>query len=772
MVRKVLFILLGITLSTIVTAQSLISIVGDVSDLKSTEKLIGASIYTPDFRYHTSSNEFGAFQINVPDTCTYLLASYIGFKQDTLEINSTLHFLLEAENYLDSIFIQAPIIRQKQEVSGKISMPISIAEKLPQLFGSTDIMKSLALYPGIQSGVEGTSGLFIRGGGPGQNLILLDENKVYNNSHLYGFSSVFNPNVVKSVDLYKSGFPAQYGSRVSSILSINTIDGNSKKQETKITAGILESGISTHGPIKNLNATYVFAGRVFYLSAFTLPSLIRYNIGKNNSYRNYFFYDINGKVKFKIGKKQSVSLSYFQGDDNFSLRDRSSNEYSYESAVNWGSELMNIRYTNHVSKNHFVNFNILRNQYLYQLRNSTLSGIDIGEFKNLSKIVEYEINLKAEFRPNNNLKIEYGFNITNPRYSPFEIDTKINFADTSKTLSKKNSSTFYQQGYYVDMNIALPSNFTANIGARVDNYNVPSETKLYYSPRLKIQYYNKSHKFSFTYDKASQFEHLLSGNNGGVPSDIFIPSLEISPQLSDQYAIGYFKNFKKHNLSLNGDLFFRSLKNQILYLPDFYDLYLANSSFVDNLIKDGVGKVYGFEFFLRQEKTRFQYSFSYTFLYNTRVFPGFNEGKAFNSAFSRKHDLQLNFNYILKEKLNLNINFIYSSGHYITLPNTSYIDQNGYPTAIIDEWNGVKTRDYNRADIAIIYKYKKKKREVKWKFGIYNLYAYQNPMFYEYTFIGTFRNENGVSKPVESQSVIYGQSNFILIPSISYETKF
>lgn len=773
MLRKVLLLLFGVLSFLYSSSQELITYSGVVSDAETTEKLIGASIYTADYRYHSVTNTFGAFQINVPKHYTYLLTSYIGYRQDTINLEGTMDISLVPDNRLDSIVIQAPIIRQKQEIIGKISMPISVASRMPQLFGTTDIMKSLALYPGIQTGLEGTSGLYVRGGGPGQNLILLDENKVYNNSHLFGFSSVFNPNVVKSVDLYKSGFPAQYGNRLSSVLSINTIDGNSVKAETKISVGLLESGIVTQGPIKSLNATYVLAGRAFYLGAFTLPNLVRYNNGRIDNYVNYFFHDLNGKVKFRLDRNQTLSLSYFGGNDTYTIRNRSDNEYAFRSNAQWGSQLLNLRYSNHFFKRHFFNINLLRNSYLYSLANNVVTDYAVGDFDNTSFIKEYELNVKAQYRPVSSIMVDYGASISAPKYSPFHIKTKIVLDESIEKLEKSIEDTYLQHSYFVDIEYKNINGLSLRLGNRIDNYNIPSLSSLYYSPRAKIEYAGKTYKLSLTYDKTVQFEQLLSGNNGGVPSDIFVPSSEdILPQVSQQLALGYFKNFSQSNLSINGDVFYRFLENQIVYLPEFYDQYLSNSKYQDELITGGKGTVYGFEMFLRREMVRLQYALSYTYMHNTRQFSDFNDGKSFNASFARRNDFQFNINYIFTKKISLNLNFVYSSGHYITLPNKVYSSQTGYATGIISEWNSVKTRDYNRADIGLTYKYKKRKRDVIWKFGIYNFYAYQNPMFYEYSAVGFFREENGVPMPIESKSVIYGESNFIFIPSITYETKF
>lgn len=744
---------------------------GKVSDSETGEKLINASIYTIDHNTFAFTNEFGVYIINIPDTTEVLISHYLGYKSDTIRIKEYQDFHLQVSNNIDDVVIKASRIQRRQDQPGIISMPMSLSDQLPQLFGSNDVMRSLTMFPGVSSGIEGMTGLFVRGGGPGQNLILLDGNKIYNNAHLLGISSAINPMVVNSVDLYKGGFPAQYGTRTSSVIRINTKDGNSTKKKTHLSFGVLESNIATEGPIKSLNATYIIAARATYLGLITLPRYLGYQWGLIDNYYQYYFYDINGKIKFKLSEKQNLSIGYFRGDDTYKYAENFNNE-NYFARINWGNELSNIRYSFQPNSNHFLSIDLVRNRYHFKLRNGYFDEIYDVDVLNNSKNQEYALNLNASITFNKTLDLKYGAGVTHTRFNPFNIELlAIQPPDTTQ-LDKSFQYTFNQAHVYLETDVNLFKNMSVILANRLDIYDL-SKQKVYNSPRIKLLLSKANKKYYLAFDRMNQFEHLLYGSNGGLPNEIFVPSINgLDPQISNQISLGSYNDFPKTNFSINIEAFYKRYDNQNLYIQNYFKLFSPNLSWQDNLISNGDGYSYGVEIYARKEVLRHNFTLSYTYLDSRRLFHGFNNDDSFPATFVRRHDLMLTYVWDINSSLSLSSNFVIASGYYITLPNSSYRSVNGELLPIVSAWNNVRTRLYNRMDVGGNYKYLKGTREITWKFGIYNIYGYRNPMFYNHQSYSIIDIQNRAAGVQGRVSRINGFSSFNFMPYVSYSTSF
>ena len=788
--KKIYILFFFLSLSAI--GQEKFTVSGTVYDNSSNETLIGVSIYIPELKVGTTTNEYGFYSITIAKGAYKIQISYLGFTSilETLDLSkkTTRNFKLKEEaESLDEIIIETDIeklnVKSPQMSVNKLTS--ATIKQIPVVLGEADIIKSIILLPGVTSAGEGASGFNVRGGAADQNLILLDEAIVFNSSHVFGFFSVFNPDVIKDVKLFKGGIPAKYGGRLSSVLDIYQKEGNSK--EFKVTGGIglVSSRLLVEGPIKEEKISFLVGGRSSYAHLF-LPLF-------DNDNKAYF-YDLNTKINYRINDRNSVFFSGYFGEDVFGISDSFVNTY--------GNQVANLRWNHLFSDKLFSNLSLIYSDYFYGLT------LDFVGFEWDSGITNY--NLKYDFNHyvNDKLKLNYGLNNIYTKFNPGEIlpnrpDSGIN----PEKLIDKYANEF---AAYLEAEHKINDKLTLQYGARFSNFTrlgqdelntytnnnpviynqqfkkyesaVATGTESFkrsnaiasfnnFEPRLSLSYLlDDDTSIKVSYNRMTQYLHLLSNTASPTPLDVWAPSGKyIKPQSLDQYALGYFKSIKDGDYSLETEVFYKDIKNRIDYINGAN--LIANNE-IESVILNGQARAYGLEVLFKKNKGDFKGWLAYTLsrseqqtLGRNENEPGINQGEWYSTPYDKTHDISINASYKLSEKWTFNTNFLFQTGQPTNYPIGQYEIQ-GLNVPIYDDnrRNADRLPAYHRLDISATLtpkKNKDRKWQGEWVFGIYNLYGRQNAASIN------FRQNTETMRNEAVQTSIFG-----VVPSVTYNFKF
>ncbi|WP_303318953.1 TonB-dependent receptor [Flavivirga abyssicola] len=772
-----------------IEAQQKFTLSGTILEEKSNETLIGVNIIFPEIQAGTTTNEYGFYSITLPQGKYKVIISYLGFttKPETIILSEDIiknFSLTESSENLDEIVIiedveklniKAPQMSVNKLTSGTI-------KEIPVVLGEADIIKAITLLPGVTNAGEGASGFNVRGGSADQNLILLDEATIYNSSHLFGFFSVFNPDAIKDLRLYKGGIPARYGGRVSSVLDIYQKEGNSKEFHMNGGIGIVSSRLLAEGPIKKEKGSFLFGGRSSYAHLF-LPLFDINNIA--------YFYDLNTKLSYKLNNRNNIYLSGYFGRDVFRIEDTFENVY--------GNSVLNFRWNHLFSDKLFSNLSLIYSDYYYDLK------LNFVEFDWVSGIQNF--NLKYDFKHyiNDKIKLQYGLNSIYYKFNPGDIKPTVEssginpfklidkyafenaiYLDAEHKLSDKLAlsyglrfSAFHRLGqdelniYENDHAVVFNEDFQIYEKAspiRTETYKRSDVISSFFNlePRASLAYQlNSESSIKLSYNRMSQYLHLLSNTNSPTPLDIWTPSGKyVKPQLLNQYAIGYFKNFKDNRYSLELESFYKSVKNRIDYI-DGADL-IANNA-IEQVILNGRSRAYGLEVLLRKNEGRFKGWLAYTLSKSEQQTPGrtaselgINNGNWYNTPFDKTHDISFTGSYNWNSKWKINVNFLFQTGQPATFPNGQYIF-NGITIPNYNSRNSDRLSSYNRLDVSFNYtpKPKRAKRlQSYWVFGIYNIYNRRNAASI------SFGQNTATGLNEATQLAIFG-----IVPSVSYNFK-
>ncbi len=788
--KKLLFLLFLFSLT--VFSQEKYTISGTISDNSSNETLIGVSIYFPELNSGTTTNEYGFYSITLPEGTYKVQISYLGFSTiiETINLRQkiTKNFkLIEEAESLDEIVIESNIeklnVRTPQMSVNKLTA--ATIKQIPVVLGEADIIKSIILLPGVTSAGEGASGFNVRGGAADQNLILLDEAIVFNSSHLFGFFSVFNPDVIKDIKLYKGGIPAKYGGRLSSVLDIYQKEGNSK--EFKVTGGIglISSRLLVEGPIEEEKISFLIGGRSSYAHLF-LPLFDNDNTA--------YFYDLNTKINYRINDRNSLFFSGYFGKDVFGISENFVNTY--------GNQVANLRWNHLFSDKLFSNLSLIYSDYFYGLT------LDFVGFEWDSGITNFNVKYDFNHFLNDKLKLSYGINNIYTKFNPGNIFPNRNDSGiVAEKLIDKYANEF---AVYIDAEHKISNKFRLQYGVRFSNFtrlgqdklnvyqnNQPvvynSQFKVYQSataistesfnrsdaiatfnnfePRISMSYIlddNTSIKAS--YNRMAQYLHLLSNTASPTPLDVWAPSGKyIKPQLLDQYAVGYFKSLKEGDYSLETELFYKDIKNRIDYING---ANLVANNEIETVILNGQARAYGLEILLKKNEGNLKGWLAYTLsrseqqtLGRTANEPGINQGEWYSTPFDKTHDFSVNASYELNEKWKFNTNFVFQTGQPTNYPVGQYEIQ-GLNVPIFDDnrRNADRLPAYHRLDVSATLtprKNKNRKWQAEWVFGIYNLYGRQNAASIN------FRQNRETMRNEALQTSIFG-----IVPSVTYNFKF
>ena len=735
------------------TSQDLFTLSGTVFENQGNETLIGANIIIDELKTGTISNEYGFYSITLTKGVYEFTISNVGCLtiKETIILDKDIirdFTLLEANEALEEVLIETNIeslnIRTPQMSVN--SLTASSIKQIPVVFGEADVIKAITLLPGVSSGGEGAAGFNVRGGAADQNLILLDEATIFNSSHLFGLFSVFNPDAIKSLKLYKGGVPAKYGGRVASVLDIYQKEGNKNEFKANGGVGLVASRLLLEGPLKKGIGSFLLGGRATYAHLF-LPLFDVNNIA--------YFYDLNTKLSYKLNKKNSIYLSAYFGRDVFNVSNSFENTY--------GNTVVNFRLNHLFNDKLFSNLSLIYSDYYYGL------NLNFVGFEWNSGI--QNMNIKYDFNQyiNNRYKLEYGLHSTYYRFNPGVIGP--NRSDSGINTEALTNKFAFENAIYLDIKHQLSERLTVSYGSRLSSflrlgqkelnlyennqavgYNtdlqlyeeinpIGSESSstnkviksfLNLEPRLAISYkLDDNTSLKTSYNRMTQYLHLISNTSSPTPLDVWTPSGKyIQPQILDQIAIGYFKRYNKYDLEIES--FYKKTKNRIDYI-DGANL-IANKA-IEQVLLNGQSRAYGFELLFRKNKGRFKGWFAYTLSKSEQQTkglnasdPGINNGNWYNTPYDKTHDISITSSYDLSDKWKLNANFIYQTGQPTTYPNGQY-EYNNLIVSTFESRNSSRLDAYHRFDISGTYTPKKNKDKQwkgEWVFSIYNLYNRKN----------------------------------------------
>ncbi|MDI6032724.1 TonB-dependent receptor [Flavobacterium sp. LB2P84] len=773
-------------------AQEKFTLSGTIIDANSNETLIGVNIVIPALKTGVTTNEYGFYSITVPQGIYSVQISYLGYQtiEESINLNQNIknNFnLYSNETALKEVIItdnKTKIDIKKPEMSvNKLS--ISAIKKMPVVLGEVDVLKSILLLPGVTNAGEGASGFNVRGGGADQNLILLDEATIFNSSHVFGFFSVFNPDAIKDLKLYKGGIPARFGGRASSVLDIYQKDGNSKGFHVNGGIGLISSRILAEGPLVKDKGSFLIGGRSSYAHLFLKLSEEQ----KNNS---AYFYDLNTKLSYKLDSNNSLYLSGYFGRDVFSLNKSFTNIY--------GNATLNLRWNHLFSEKLFSNLSLIYSDYYYGL------DLDFVGFKWDSGIKNY--NIKYDFKNyiSDKFKLNYGVNGIYYEFNPGTIkpsdaDSGINFDQLDKKyafepaiyinadheISNKMAlsyglrySMFYRLGQStvniyendnpVTFNSALQIYEKATpIGTRFYDRNKVIESYNYLEPRFSLAYQiNDDQSVKASYNRMVQYLQLISNTSSPTPLDVWTPSDSfIKPQIADQVALGYFKNFENNMYSLEVETYYKEVQNRLDYI-DGADL-IANKA-IEQIILNGQLRSYGLEIMFRKNEGKFSGWISYTLSKSEQQTPGrtpietgINKGQWYNSVYDKLHNIAITTSYNLNEKWSFGANFALQTGQPVTYPIGQY-EYLGINVPSYGLRNENRLPAYHHLDIAATLTPKSNKdRQWKgeWVFSIYNLYNRKNAASIN------FRQNSDTGTNEAIKTSIFG-----VVPAVSYNFKF
>jgi TonB dependent receptor/CarboxypepD_reg-like domain/TonB-dependent Receptor Plug Domain len=775
--KKYLLIYFLLASSVVFGQSKSYSVKGYVTDDGSGETMIGANvIYVENPKIGSSTNTYGFYSFEIPEGEVTIMASYLGFQSKAFKFNlvrdTTINFKLTEGVLVDEVVISADREEARKNVEstqmGAVALPMESIKKLPVLFGEVDILKTLQLLPGVLSGGEGTSGFIVRGGGPDQNLLLLDEAVVYNSGHLLGFFSVFNGDAIKNTTLIKGGMPANYGGRLSSIVDVQMKEGNNKKFAASGGVGIISSRLTLEGPIVEDRSSFIISARRTYALDLAQPAI------KNTDFAgtNYYFYDLNTKINYKFSDKDRVYFSGYFGRDVLTFK-QPKRDFSF--SLPYGNSTATLRWNHLFNNKLFMNVSAIYNDYQFEFT----GGQEQFVFKLFSGVRDYNAKVDFDYFMNNKHSIKYGVNYTYHKLTPNTASAQSQDINFSNDLNPK----FGQEiGIYALDDIKVNDKIGINLGMRLSIFSQlgpydPKDGRKFSSFEPVTTYTRLEPRSSFNYilDKNSsikagvtvnnQFLHLVSNSASTLPTDIWVPSTEnVKPQSSIQYALGYFKNLKNDTYETSVEVYYRNMNNQIDYADDYVN---DISQDLENAFVFGKGRAYGAEFFLKKAKGNLNGWIGYTLSRTERSFDRIEEGRWYPAVYDRTHNLSVVVNYKLSDKFDIGGVFIYGSGRLFTPTNGFFfIEQN--LNLFYGPRNSQRLPDYHRMDLSLNYTPKPnstKKWKGEWNFSVYNVYNRKNPFFINFDTNSDF--QTGVTTIEGSKITI-----FPFIPSITYNFKW
>jgi hypothetical protein len=742
---RLIFITSITLVSQLLLAQSY-TISGYVSDRETDEKLIGAAVFDARSLNGTATNEYGFYSLTLSADSIAFSVSYVGYtsQKQTFFLTSDMHIniTLEAGKILNEVIISAneseEKIQERTQMSS-IDIPVETIKALPAFLGETDVLKAMQLLPGVQGGTEGTSGIYVRGGSPDQNLILLDGVPVYNANHLFGFFSVFNSDALSKATLIKGGFPARYGGRLSSVIDLRMKEGDMNDYHGEGSIGLVASRITVEGPIKKDTSSFMLSARRTYIDFLARPII---KASGDGEVAGYYFYDLNAKVNYKFSDKDRLYLSGYFGRDKFYFDDKNVDPENYtEGGLDWGNATAVARWNHIINKKMFSNLTATFTSYNFDIFNDIYETVpdDTGNdietvfgFRYLTGIYDWALKEDIDFVPNPRHYIKFGAGITYHTFMPGATEfkqegTDFELPDLSDIVSDDISATEFD--VYVEDDWEISPLIKINYGLHAAGFAVDSSFYKSLQPRISARYLvSPDFSIKASYSTMEQYIHLLSNSGIGLPTDLWVPATnKVPPQFAQQVALGFAGNiFDIYEISLEG--YYKKTNDIIEYKDGESYLYDGINEWEDK-VESGEGWAYGAELFLQKKVGKLSGWLGYTLSWSNRQFPTINLGEKFPYKYDKRHEIDLAAIYKLNERISLSAIWVFASGQPISLPVAKYLSVYGQPVYYYEGRNGYRMNAYHRMDINISFSKEKKLWKRTWNFGAYNVYNHLNPFF-------------------------------------------
>lgn len=774
-------------------AQNTIS--GYVKDASNGETLIGATVLIKGSSQGVITNVYGFYSITLPEEVYEVEYRYIGYQPIAQSVDLSENRRIDVELISDSQQLEEVVISAEPEdvnVSGiqmsTNKLDIETITKIPSFMGEADVLRSIQMVPGVATVGEGASGFNVRGGSVGQNMVLLDEAPVYNSSHLLGFFSVFNPDAVKDVNLIKGGIPARYGGRISSVLDIRMKEGNSKEFAAQGGIGTIFSRVAVEAPIVKDKASFIIAARRSYIDVFAKLFTDALDDGAALN-----FYDLTMKTNWNINEKNRVYLSGYFGRDNF--------KFDANQGFNWGNKTATLRWNHIFTDRIFANFTAFFSDYDYVL---AFGEDEMDQFDWNSRIMNYDFKPEFTYFVNPNNEVSFGGELLYLQFEPANAVGVSNGESRDISLPTKNA---LESALYISNDQKIGQSIQLQYGLRYSHFSLLGSGVAYtygdtipgirrpvigaeefesrktiqsygnLEPRFSIKYQlNKYNSFKASYNKTSQYLHLISNTTASNPLDVWTPSSNnIEPQIGHQVALGWFRNFgPDNNVEFSAEVYYRKTENQIDYI-DGADLLI--NEYIEGDLLSGDGRAYGLELYAKKNTGRLTGWVSYTVAKTELQTEGINNGNWYPTRYDQRHNVKLAAFYDLNDRWSLSTNFTFLTGTPTTFPTSRY-QMGDYVVPYNHEGgrNNFRIPVYHRLDISATLQGKRyrrngerRKNESYWVFSVYNLYGRKNPFSIYFTQDNDVRPGPGDLVNTQARQVsIIGN----MIPAVSYNFKF
>jgi hypothetical protein len=813
-----LFLPVGVAMAQSPSKSHTIS--GYVTDGRSQETLIGASVYDASTMKGTVTNNFGYYTLKLGEGQVNMKASFVGFEPYEAVLNlkndTVINISLTQSNQLNEVTVTARAMESnvKGTQMSTIELPVTQLKKVPAMFGETDVIKALQLLPGVQSGTEGSAGMYVRGGGPDENLILLDGVPLYNVNHAAGFFSAFNSDAIKNVTLYKGNFPARFGGRLSSVVDVRMKDGDMYQYHANLSIGLIASKVNVEGPIVKGKTSFNLSFRRTYYDLITAPLaniMVKQETesGKNSAWAGYYFYDLNLKVNHKFSDKDRLFLSIYSGDDKVYARMKAKEstnynggESSYVENLNldwkWGNRVAALRWNHVIQPNLFMNVTGAYTQYRHSMgvnystestrpQSSYTESMDLGVHSGI-----YDISAKADFdyKPFENHDVKFGANLTHHTYSPTTTAIHLKEIENEQTEYAFDSVTndarirALETDLYVEDNWDISNFFKLNAGLHYSTFSVDHKTYHSLQPRVSMRaLVTESFSLKAGYAYMSQYIHLLSSNAISLPTDLWVPVTgSIVPMNAHQVAVGAFYDWKGFEFSVEG--YYKKMHNVMEYKDGASFFSLDQTGWQDKVVM-GDGWSYGIELFAQKQVGKFTGWVGYTWAHANRLFdrPGqeLNFGKVFPAKYDRRHDLNIVLMYEFNDRIDVGATWIYSTGNCATLPlqgyhglnlnNNPYIGYYYSQTSInhVESRNNYRFNSYQRLDLVANFHKQKKHCERIFSINIYNTLCHNNPFI---VFPKDYQVYNPMTGETTYMKTLRQICIFPIIPTVSWQYKW
>ena len=779
----------GIPIHAQAQAGKRFTISGYVKESSNGEAIIGAAVTIREPLKGTVTNNYGFFSITADSGQYEMMVSFTGLQKYKQHISLTHDIFIDIKMLpIENDVVVITDHKADENVSdGQMSvnrLEMKQVTKIPSFMGEVDVLKTIQLLPGVKGGAEGNSGFYVRGGGPDQNLVLLDEATVYNAGHLFGFFSVFNGDAIKDINLIKGGMPAQYGGRLSSVLDISMKEGNNQKLQVQGGIGVIASRLTVQGPIKKDTASFIVSARRTYIDVLMQPFIKPSSPFKGSG---YYFYDLNTKLNWRINDKNRIFLSGYYGRDVFSYVD---NQSDFKVSIPWGNATTSLRWNHLMGPRLFVNTTSVFTDYKFSFG----AAQDGFEFKLFSGIRDWNEKVDFSFLPNNKHYIRFGANYIWHTFTPNNVSAKQ--GETTFDLGGLKKEYGHEVAAYINDDWDITNRWKINAGLRysyfmqvgpfdryiqdvtgrtigITHYGKFKKVADYggLEPRLSLRFIideKSSIKASFTHNL--QYVHLASISPISLPKDIWVPcSDKVKPQIGEQYAAGYFRNFHNNMFESSVEVYYKNMRNQVEFAPSSLPSDNVNNN-TDNNFIFGKGQSYGAEFFFKKAIGKLNGWVGYTLSWTTRTFPDIDNGHFFYARYDRRHDISVVAVYDLNERWSFGSIFVYGTGNAISLPESRYIVE-GIIVSDYGRRNSFRMPAYHRLDVSVTYNCKSKKLfnrlpyQNSWNLSVYNAYNRHNPYFIFFDSQGSVQEGN---LKVTAKQV----SLFPILPSITWNFNF